>query len=253
MLNQRTMSEAAAQKLSNGVVLGILAAHEGLHHAFGTRKLVDVKNLAQILDQQGALVVSVHQVHGDGVLVLDRPAGNGAAVQKKSAQGYDALVTDQPGVILAIRTADCLPVLIFDPHQRIIAAVHAGWRGAIQGIVPKTLECMIDRFSCRTQAVIVGIGPSIQSCCYEVGETVLTPLAARYPYWQEVIRESGKGKAMLDLQTLILRQLLELGVSAGQVEIAEACTACNPAHFLSYRRDGGQTGSMWSGIVMETV
>jgi len=247
------MSEAVLQKLSNGVVLSLLSANDGLHHAFGTRELAEVKSLSRVLDQQGALVVSVHQVHGDGVLVLDRPAGNGAAVQKKSSQGYDALVTNQPGVILAIRTADCLPVLIFDPAQRVIAAVHAGWRGAVQDIVPKTLRCMMDRFSCRPSAVIVGIGPSIQSCCYEVGEMVLAPLADRYPYWHEVIKESGKGKAMLNLQALIRCQLFELGVPAGQVEIAEACTACNPAHFFSYRRDGKQAGSMWSGLVMETA
>ena len=247
------MSETVLRKQSNGVVLSLLAANHGLHHAFGNRNLADTKNLARALDQEGAGVVSVRQVHGDAVLVLDRPAGNGAAVQKKNSQGYDALVTDQLGVILTVRTADCLPVLIFDPDQRVIAAVHAGWRGAIQEIVPKTLRCMMDRFSCRPSAVIVGIGPSIQACCYEVGEMVLAPLAARYPYWQEVIKKSGEGKAMLNLQALIRRQLLELAVPAGQIETAETCTACNPAHYFSYRRDGKQTGSMWSGLVMEKV
>jgi copper oxidase (laccase) domain-containing protein len=82
---------------------------------------------------------------------------------------------------------------------------------------------------------------------------VLAPLAARYPYWQEVTKESGEGKAMLNLQALIRRQLIDLGVPAGQIEIAETCTACNPTHFFSYRRDGRQTGSMWSGLVMEKV
>ncbi len=250
--------ETFEQKSSLGVVLTLLAANHGLRHAFGTKKLVDEKRLAHAMDQGEIPVASVHQVHGDGILVVDRPAEDWVAAQKKiaaagRAEGYDAMVTDQPGVILAVRTADCLPVLIFDPRQRVIAAVHAGWRGALREVVPKTVRCMMDRFSCQPQAVIIGIGPSIRSCCYEVGEMVLAPLSARYPYWQEVVKESGDKKAMLNLQELIRRQLLELGVPMDQIEIAQACTSCDPERFFSYRRDGKKTGSMWSGIVMEAA
>jgi purine-nucleoside/S-methyl-5'-thioadenosine phosphorylase / adenosine deaminase len=247
------MSEAVVQKLSSGTVLSILAANDGLRHAFGTRELADVKSLARALNHQGAPVVSVRQVHGDGILVLDRSTGDGADAQKKRAQGYDALVTDQPGVVLAIRTADCLPVLMFDPEQRVIAAVHAGWRGILQEIVPKTLRCMMNRFSSRPSAVIIGIGPSIWACCYEVGKIVLVPLADRCSYWRAVIKESGEGKAMLNLQELVRRQLLDWGVPSGQIETAQACTACDRERFFSYRRDGKRAGSMYSGIVMEAT
>ena len=82
---------------------------------------------------------------------------------------------------------------------------------------------------------------------------VLVPLSARYPYWREVVKESGDKKAMLNLQELVHRQLLDLGVPADQIEIAQACTACDPERFSSYRRDGKKAGSMWSGIVMEAA
>ena len=119
---------------------------------------------------------------------------------------------------------------------------------------------MTARFSCRPQALLVGIGPSIRSCCYEVGDIVLAPLAARCPYWRDLVKEKGDlpagqagGKAMLDLQGLVHRQLLGLGVSPDRIEISEACTACDPERFESYRRDGKAASSMWSGIVMEAA
>jgi YfiH family protein len=252
------MQKTFEEKSSFGVVLGVLGAHKSLRHAFATKKLADEKRLAQAMGQEGISIVSVHQVHGDGILVLDQPAKDWVSAQEKIAKaegvdGYDAIVTNQPGLILAVRTADCVPVLIFDPEQRVIAAVHAGWRGTLRGVVPKTVRCMMDRFSCRPSAIIVGIGPSIRACCYEVGEMVLAPLAARYSYWQEVAKEVGEKKAMLNLQELIRRQLLELGVSVNQIETAQACTACDPERFVSYRRDGKNPGNMWSGIAMEAV
>lgn len=254
----QAMNKTFEQKSSAGVVLNLLAANRGLRHAFGTKKLTNEKRLAQAVDQQGIPVVSVHQVHGDGILVVDRSTEDWIAALKKmeaprGTEGYDAIVTDQPGVILAVRTADCLPVLMFDPRQRVIAAVHAGWRGALCEVVPKTVRCMMDRFSSQPQTLVIGIGPSIRSCCYEVGEMVLAPLAARYSDWRGVVKESGDKKAVLNLQELIRRQLLELGAPADQIEIAQACTACDHERFFSYRRDGKRAGSMWSGIVMEAA
>lgn len=252
------MQKTFDQKSFLGVALNLLAANRSIRHAFGTKKLANEEHLVQAMELQGVPVVSVHQVHGDGILVVDCNAENQVADLKKmeasrGTEGYDAIVTDQRGVILAVRTADCLPVLIFDPRQRVIAAVHAGWRGALREVVPKTVRCMMDRFSCQPQTLIIGIGPSIRSCCYEVGEMVLAPLAARYPYWQEVLKESGEKKAMLNLQELVRRQLLELDVPVDQIEIAQACTACDAERFFSYRRDGKKAGSMWSGIVMEAA
>lgn len=252
------MQKTFEEKSSFGVVLGVLAAHKSLRHAFATKKVADENRLAQAMGQEGISVVSVRQIHGDGILVLDQPAGDWVVAQEKiakaeGAEGYDAIITNQPGVILAVRTADCVPVLIFDPEQRVIAAIHAGWRGTLRGVVPKTVQCMLDRFSCRPSAIVAGIGPSIRSCCYEVGELVLAPLAARCSYWQEVTKEVGEKKAMLNLQELVRRQLLELNIPANRIETAQACTACDPERFVSYRRDGKKAGSMWSGIAMEAA
>ena len=246
------------QKLSSGIMLGLLGAESSLRHAFATKYLKDERSLSRALNLEGIPVVSVRQLHGDGVLVLDRPEADWNAAQKKIAQaenveGYDAIVTNQSKVILAVRTADCLPVLIFDPERRVIAAVHSGWRGTLREVVPKTVRCMADRFSCRPSAMIVGIGPSIQACCFEVGEMVLAPLSARYSYWQEVAKEIGGKKAMLNLQELVRRQLLKLGIPENRIETVQACTRCEPERFVSYRRDGKKAVSMWSGILMEAA
>src|SRR6185503_2021155 len=101
--------------------------------------------------------------------------------------------------------------------------------------------------------MIAGIGPSIRACCYEVGEMVLAPLAARYSYWQEVAREVGEKKAMLNLQELVQRQLLAIGIPGNRIETVQACTRCEPERFVSYRRDGKRAGNMWSGIAMEAA
>jgi YfiH family protein len=252
------MEKTFEQRPSSGVMLEIFGENLGVRHAFATKYLKDEKCLARALNVEGTPVVSVRQLHGDGVLVLDRPAGDWETAQKKiaaaeGAEGYDAIVTNQSGVILAVRTADCLPVLIFDPERRVIAAVHSGWRGALREVVPKAVRCMADRFSCRPSAMIVGIGPSIQACCFEVGEMVLAPLSARYPYWRELTKEIGEKKAMMNLQELVRRQLLKLGIPENRIETAQACTRCDMERFVSYRRDGKKAWSMWSGILMEAA
>ena len=177
------MQKTFEEKSSFGVVLGVLAAHKSLRHAFATKKVADENRLAQAMGQEGISVVSVRQVHGDGILVLDQPAGDWVAAQEKivkaeGAEGYDAIITNQPGVILAVRTADCVPVLIFDPEQRVIAAVHAGWRGTLRGVVPKSFAMhagpvFMPAFRDRRRNRSFD-----RSCCYEVGEMVLAPLAA---------------------------------------------------------------------------
>src|SRR5437762_4276435 len=137
---------------------------EGIRHFFGTRRgpaPPQASRTAPIdpgsYPGSPAVVVSVEQVHGTDALLLDGPVRSGQSFPG----GWDALVTNQPAVLLTIRTADCVPVLIHDPVRRVVAAIHAGWRGAIAGIVPKTLERMTQRFRSDPTRVRIGIGPSI--------------------------------------------------------------------------------------------
>jgi YfiH family protein len=192
------------------------------------------------------VVVSVKQVHGTDALILDRPLEAGGTF----AGGWDALMTNQSGVLLTIRTADCVPVLVHDPLRRVVAAVHAGWRGTVAGIVPKTLSLMRHRFGSEPASLQIGIGPSVGPCCYEVDEPVLERLRAGFPDWRLVIRETGRNRAMLDLRELVRRQAQSVGVEREHIRTVRVCTACHPDLFYSYRRDGVVGETMVSGIML---
>jgi YfiH family protein len=191
-------------------------------------------------------MVSVKQVHGADALVLDRPVGAG----EEFAGGWDALITNQPEVLLTVRTADCVPVLVHDPVRKVVAAIHAGWRGAVAGIVPRTLSMMRRRFGSEPRSVLVGIGPSVGPCCYEVDEPVLARLRESFADWRMVVREAGPGKALLDLRALVQRQAQAHGVAEESIKAVNVCTVCHPAIFYSYRREGTAKRTMVSGIML---
>lgn len=219
---------------------GFAGVRQGVEHFFGTRH-----------DPAGAVrsaraVVSVTQVHGTDVLVVDRAP---AAAQTFDG-GWDALVTDQPGVLLTVRTADCVPVLIHDPVHGIVAAVHAGWRGAVAGILPKTLAVMAQRFGSQPASLRVSVGPSVGSCCYEVDEPVLGRLREAYAAWRGLVRDTGPGRAMLNLRGLVLGQARSAGIREDGVHSVGLCTVCHPTLFYSYRREGQVRGTMVSGIML---
>ena len=156
--------------------------HEGVRHFFGTRHHApvpyetgvpasDVRNRSWML--------SVRQVHGTDALIVDRPV----TAADRFEGGWDALVTDQPGVTVVVRTADCVPVLVYDRRRTVVAAIHAGWRGALARIVPKTIELLAARFAIETGDLRVSIGPSAGPCCYEVDDAVLEPLRRDRADW----------------------------------------------------------------------
>jgi hypothetical protein len=214
-------------------------ARAGVRHFFGTRRGGGGPGPARV-------VVSVTQVHGTDVLVLDRPVDGGQAFDGE----WDALVTDQPGVLLTVRTADCVPVLIHDPVRAVVAAVHAGWRGAVAGILPKTLAVMQQRFGSQPASLRMSLGPSVGACCYEVDEPVLSRLREAYADWRSLVRDTGPGRAMLNLRGLVLGQARSAGVRDDGIHPISLCTVCHPALFYSYRREGEVRGTMVSGIML---
>jgi len=222
----------------------------GVRHFFGTRRHADslAFDVGVPARQSGAQgrgwLLSVKQVHGTEALVLDRPLTE----SDEFTGGWDALVTDQPGVTVAVRTADCVPVLVHDPRRRVVAAIHAGWRGAVAGIVPKTFTLMADRFGSVRSDLRVSIGPSAGPCCYEVDAPVLDQLRIGLPDWETVVHDYQRQKARLDLKALIRRQVKGAGVSAPCVSAVNVCTICHDELFYSYRREGRVKGTMVSGI-----
>jgi YfiH family protein len=225
---------------------------DGVRHFFGTRRHVQAIELAYgvpatVADARGrGWLLSVKQVHGTDVLVVDRPVAEADRFHGE----WDALVTDQPGVTVAVRTADCVPILIYDRRRRAVAAIHAGWRGAVAGIVTKTINLMRVRFDIDEAEFRVSIGPAAGACCYEVDEAVLAPLRKGFSGWEEVVQENGPAKARLDLKRLIRRQVERMGIAPCQVTTVNLCTICHGNLFYSYRRERRVSGTMLSGIAL---
>ena len=225
-----------------------------VEHFFGTRLQPPVCNGRHIGSSSPGprwppgvqAIVSVKQVHGTDALVVDQPPQDGMTFPG----GWDALMTNQPGVLLTIRTADCVPVLFHDPRRRVVSAVHAGWRGAVAGIIPKTLALMQTHFRSDIGGIRMVIGPSAGPCCYEVDGPVLKPLQDGYPYWRRVVRDTEQGKAMLDLKELVRRQARSAGVKSTSIWMVGVCTICHRWLFYSYRREGIIKETMVSGIML---
>ena len=236
--------------MQNGLI-SVPAFADGcpVYHFFGTRHQPGrlMPPAAPNRRANDVQVVSVKQVHGTDCLVIDRPVEAGA----NFSGTWDALVTNQAAVVLTVRTADCVPVLLYDQSRRVVAAVHAGWRGAVAGIVSKTLATMAAQFGTAPESVRLVIGPSAGDCCYEVDGAVLGPLKNRYPYAGLVIRETERGRAILNLRGLVRRQAEAAGVPHEKIWAVNVCTICHPRLFYSYRRDGAVIGTMISGIMLQ--
>jgi len=165
----------------------------------------------------------------------------------------DALMTSESGVLLSVRVADCLPILLVDPRQRVVAAVHAGWRGALERVAQKTAAEMQRVFGSRPSEILAAIGPGIGACCYAVGEDVVDRFRGAFANGDGFFREpeqagAGKNLLRLDLAAVARRQLLEGGLAPGNIHATDLCTACRADLFFSHRRDGAATGRMMAVV-----
>ncbi len=176
------------------------------------------------------------QVHGDQVLVVTAPG---------MAEGYDALVTNAPGILLAVSVADCTPILIFDQKNKAVAAVHAGWRGTAAGIIGKTLEVMAGHFGSVGADCRAYVGTCIDECSFEVGAEVAAAFADEFKRF-----DVAKGRFFVDLKKANAAQLLAFGVPAARIEISLYSTVLHNADYFSHRREQGRTGRMLAAIGM---
>jgi YfiH family protein len=194
-------------------------------------------NLETILDTLGIRrerVVTAHQVHGNRVAVVGDKEGSSVLA------GCDALVTNQPGCVLLLRFADCLPVLLFDPERQAVGLAHAGWRGCVAGVAVRTLQAMQEAFNCRAADVRAWLAPAIGPSCYEVGADVISAVGMAIGHRASAVLRTGDGRTLFDLPGAVRLQLQDAGVN--QVEDCGLCTHCHTAEFYSHRAEGGLTG-----------
>jgi len=190
------------------------------------------------------------QVHGREVLVVDRLVGDEKSWQQTES---DAIITNQPGVALAVLTADCAPMVLYDPAQRVAGIAHAGWRGACLRVAAAAVEAMEKRFGSRPEELLAGIGPGIGPCCYPVDRPVIE--AAEQAFGAEtarLIRRGAEDQRVFDLIAANRLVLEQAGLAPGNIETTDLCTSCRPDLFFSHRRDRGRTGRQINFVMLES-
>jgi YfiH family protein len=226
--------------------------------------------LLSALDAEHMKLVTLRQFHTDVVHVLD-------AFPEHSPRG-DAAITGTPGLFLAVQTADCIPILLVDPERRLVAGVHAGWRGTLRRIAAKALGRMRATFDTQPSNVLAALGPGISGCCYEVGGEVAQAYASQFAQAREWFEgpfdllaageepnpaqwlttappghEPPLPRVRLDLVAANRWQLLDAGVKASNIISSPLCTSCRTDLLFSYRRERGRTGRMLSVIGLRTA
>jgi len=192
----------------------------------------NLRRLAAFLSVAPEQVCFATQVHGIELIDVTGPVPGGRAGL------CDGLATATPGVALMVRTADCLPLLLFDPQRRAVAAMHAGRRGTLADAAGAAVRHLVQRYGCAPRTLQAAIGPAAGRCCYAVNAAAVAELrAARPADAAQFIGRAPDGQPTLDLAGINRAQLLAAGVPADRIELSPDCTICNRAYF-SYRRDG---------------
>jgi len=179
-------------------------------------------------------VASSRQVHGQEVRKVEKP---------EQVEGYDALITDKPGILLAVTVADCTPILLYDPVSQVIGAVHSGWPGTRLKVLEKTLMAMRENFHCNPTDIHAWVGVCIGKEDYEVDADVADHFAPQHKRWDEV-----RKKFFLDLKKANRDQLLRQGVPKEQIEASPLSTASHSEDFFSHRASKGKAGRGWAVI-----
>ena len=189
-------------------------------------------------------IVKHHQIHS----TLVRPVTKAHILPPEvpTALEGDGLITDEPGVCLTVFSADCIPLLFFDPNRQVIAAAHAGWKGTAQGIAAQTVKQMVNDYRCCPSDILAAIGPGISSCCFETHQDVPDSLRAHLGSDAVLLARPlpQPGKYLVDLKKANQIWLFRSGLLPEHIAVSDACTACQPDSFWSHRRLGTRRGSM---------
>lgn len=224
--------------------------------AFTTKRSVgrDREAICRMLGIDDAHLVYPHQTHGTVVRQIGKEfIALSADTKKMILEGVDAVFTNVPGVCVAVSTADCIPVLVYDPEHHAAAAIHAGWRGTVAKIVRKTVEEMAMAYGTRPEALLCIIGPGISAGNFEVGEEVYAQFVeAGFPM-EQIATRPGNAKPHLDLWTANRIELESTGVAPENIHVDGTCTFAHSDEYFSARHDGAATGRMLNGIIIHNA
>jgi len=202
----------------------------------------DRDQLSSLLEANSWDWRTLKQVHGDDILFIAHDTAKDRTIKA------DGLTTQTGGVLLGIATADCVPVLLVAPQQRVVAALHAGWRGTLKGITARALSLLSSTWGVAPADVWLASGPAIGPCCYEVGRDIGNALYERWGASNPATWKPKGEKGFLDLRLLNLLQGEQSGVPRDHMQMVGSCTFCDPSLFASYRRQGSQAGRQFSVI-----
>lgn len=206
--------------------------------------LENYKRLAGRLKIDYKNMVFSNQVHDNRIRIVDEADRGKGILRTSDIIGYDGLVTDKKDVALVTFYADCVPLLFFEPFKKVIATSHSGWRGTVRKIGCETVRVMQQSFGCDEAKIEAAIGPSIGSCCFEVGNEVYEEFAKAFDWIDLFSSKVGPEKWKLDLQGIIRRTLVECGMDENKICMGNLCTMCNTGTFFSHRGDKGKTGNL---------
>lgn len=222
----------------------------GLHTGDEQQVVLDNRRrFATAVGVQAEQAVTAQQVHSDTVAIVTTTCNEkNEKTFPRVFSSTDALITAEPGIPLMLFFADCVPVLFFDPVRRVAAVSHAGWKGTVAKIAAKTLLTMQEQFGVKPGDCLIGIGPSIGQCCYEVDEPVIDKLRQEFgKAWSEFAVPMGD-RWLLNLWEINRRQLTDIGAVDSYIVVSQVCTACNTPLYYSYRAEQGTTGRIGAVI-----
>ena len=206
------------------------------------------KNFAILADALGfdlSQLVLTRQTHSD--IVRQVCAADAQGLDNHTYPECDALITNDPGKALVVFSADCTPILLHDPVTGAVGAAHAGWRGTAGKIAAKTVAAMVKAYGCKPENIRAAVGPNIGPCCFETHRDVPDAMEAAFGSAAAAHIHSAGDKYYVNLKSLNALALQQAGVT--QVEISDACTACQPERFWSHRVTGGERGSQGAIII----
>lgn len=227
-----------------------------LSYTRGDAKEAVDENYRRIADAMGFSVDSIvcsDQTHTTNVLCVDeKDCGNGIT-RPRPYTDVDGLVTNVPNVTLATFYADCVPLYLVDPVQKVIGLSHSGWKGTVGNIGARTVEVMVGKYGSKPEDIITAIGPSICMDCYEVSEDVAEQFKKAYPQesLDAIMYDKGNGKFQLNLWEACRINFLSAGILPEHISMPEICTCCNPQYLFSHRASKGKRGNLAAFMMLK--